>query len=138
MSVLCGLSHSLLKRYYNISKRHLKGAFKLLCGLLLRRVFKPEELAQDEKYHLYLVGRTVPNVYHRLVLWGHVSWSLRLMELLKPALDATDPDREMDIYVSCKVTGPAYVKGSAKENAVYVDKVVCVKRNTIDNTQHNP
>ena len=106
---------------------------------LLRRVFKPEELAQDEKYHLYLVGRTVPNVYHKIVLWGHITWSLRLMDLLKPALDATDPDREMDIYVSCKVTGPAYVKGSTKENAIFVDKVVCVKHDTISKEQqiHN-
>ena len=98
---------------------------------LLKKVFKPEELAQDEKYHLYFIGRTVPNVYHRITLWGHVSWSMRLLELLKPALDVTDPDREMDIYVSCKVTGPAYVKGSQKENAVYVDKVVCVKRENV-------
>ena len=39
-----------------------------------------------------------------------------------------DADREYELYISCKLTGPAYVKGSQKENAVYVDKLVAVKR----------
>lgn len=94
---------------------------------VLNRMFLPKELAQDEKYHLYLLGKAAPDVYHRNSLWGHVTWRMRLEELLKPALDVTDPEREMEIWISLKVTGPAYVKGSRKENAVFVDKVVCVK-----------
>ena len=41
-----------------------------------------------------------------------------------------DDTREYDIYISCKLTGPAYVKDSKKENAVYVDKLLAVKRGT--------
>jgi hypothetical protein len=36
-----------------------------------------------------------------------------------------------DIYASVKVTGPAYVKGSVKENAFWMDQVILVRPDAI-------
>ena len=97
---------------------------------VLERTIRNEEIPQDEKtYRLYYLGRHVPNGLHKEQLWGHRSWQLRIEYLYKNKLwDPIDDAREYDIYISCKLTGPAYVKGSTKENAVYVDKLLAVKR----------
>ena len=99
---------------------------------ILERIIRKEEIPQDEKtYRLYYLGRHVPNGLHKERLWGHRSWQLGIEYLYKNKLwDPMDDTREYDIYISCKLTGPAYVKGSKKENAVYVDKLLAVKRGT--------
>ena len=95
---------------------------------MLKFVIRENEVPQDEKYHLFFIGRHVPNGMHKEQLWGHCSWGLRIGDLYKKLWDPLDDKREYDIYISCKMTGPAYVKGSPKENAVYVDKLLAVKR----------
>lgn len=99
-----------------------------LKKVFLSRVIKPEEVKQDEKYHLYYLGRCVPPLHHRLMAYGHRTWRMPLTRLFANMLNPQDPDREYEIYVSCKMTGPAYVKGSKKEDAVYVDKIVVIRR----------
>ena len=94
----------------------------------LKRVIEGKDLPKDEKYHLYLIGRTLPNGFEKQYLWGHRSWGLHIDKLYAELWNPVDPSREYDIYISCKLTGPAYVKGSKSENAVYVDKLVAVKR----------
>ena len=37
------------------------------------------------------------------------------------------PDAKYNIYISVKLTGPDYVPGSKKENAMYVDRVIVTK-----------
>lgn len=61
-------------------------------------------------------------------------WSIRtsgknllLSPLYRNLWDPADPERKYKLYISCKLTGPAYVRGSQQENAVYVDKIVAVK-----------
>ena len=93
----------------------------------LTRTLKPEEIPADEKYHLYYLGQVQPNGFHRQTLYGQRSWKVRLQQLYKRIWDPFDQDRRYDLYVSCKLTGPAYVKGSKSENSVRVDKIVCVK-----------
>ena len=95
---------------------------------LVQRVLQKEDIPQDEKYHLILIGRVVPNGFHRQMLYGHSSWRLRIAGLFSKLWDPIDGGREYDIYISCKFTGPAYVAGSTKENAVYADKLLAVKR----------
>ncbi|MBR1952754.1 MAG: hypothetical protein IKA32_09265 [Lentisphaeria bacterium] len=41
--------------------------------------------------------------------------------------DGASKENVWDTYFSAKFTGPAYVKGSKKENAIYVDQVVLVR-----------
>ncbi|MBR2372661.1 MAG: DUF4838 domain-containing protein [Lentisphaeria bacterium] len=99
-----------------------------LKKVFLQRTIKPEEVKQDEKYHLYYMGRCVPPVSHRLMAYGHRTWRMPLGRLFNNMINPQDPDREYDIYISCKFTGPAYVKGSTREDAVYVDKIVVVRQ----------
>ena len=95
---------------------------------LLERTIPKEEIPQDEKtYRLYYIGRIAPNGFHKERLYGHRSWALRIHELYAKLWDPMDDKREYDIYISCKLTGPAYVEGSTQENAVYVDKLLAVK-----------
>ena len=105
---------------------------------VLECVIPPENVPQDEAYHLYLIGRHVPNGWHQERLYGHRSWDLRIAELYKNIWDPMDDAREYDIYISCKMTGPAYVKGSTKENAVYVDKLLAVRRGFRKNPPAEP
>ena len=87
---------------------------------------KPQDIPQDEKYHVYKVGR------HFLVngsrLFFHWTWYFQFHP--REAYLST-PDYYSNIYISLKFTGPAYVKGSKKENGVYVDRVI-VTRNKDD------
>ncbi|MGN0873254.1 MAG: DUF4838 domain-containing protein [Victivallales bacterium] len=94
----------------------------------LKRIIEAKDLPKNEKYHLYLIGRNMPKGFEKQRLWGHRSWGLRIHQLYRTLWSPIDPSREYDIYISCKLTGPAYVKGSKSENAVYVDKLVAVKR----------
>ncbi len=96
--------------------------------ILVKRIIKPEEVPSDEKYHLYRIGIVVPSGYEKYYFWGHRSWTMNISRLYEQLWDPMDPDREYELYISCKLTGPAYVKGSKSENAVYVDKLVAVKR----------
>ena len=86
------------------------------------RILNEKEIPQDEKYHLYKLGRWYLIQCSRL--WAHWSWSF--MILPSEAYTLT-PDYMSDIYISIKFTGPAYVKGSRKENAVYIDRVLVAR-----------
>ena len=80
-------------------------------------IIQPKEIPQDEKtYRLYFVARHVPNGFHKEILYGHWTWALKIRDLYKKLWDPIDGQREYDIYISCK------------ENAVYVDKLLAVKR----------
>ena len=41
--------------------------------------------------------------------------------------EANNPNY-FDVWVSIRFQGPAYVKGSAKENAVYIDRAALIRR----------
>ena len=94
----------------------------------LKLIIQPSEVPQDEKYHLYKMGIALPQGFERQTLRGHRSWRMELSKMYNQLWNHADADREYELYISCKLTGPAYVKGAKKENAVYVDKLVAVKR----------
>ncbi len=85
------------------------------------------DIPQDEKYHLHKIGhfRIAPNT----IVWAHRSWLLScFIDRAYQLDDGIDPAlNDWDIYVSLKFTGPAYVKGSVRENAVWMDRVMLVK-----------
>lgn len=94
-----------------------------------RRVFGPsvtlkgKDVPQDEKYHWYKIGRFP--VTNGVIVWAHWTWYLGVS--LDRACDPAASDHNWDIWTSLKLTGPAYVKGSAKPNAVSIDRIVLVK-----------
>lgn len=94
-----------------------------------RRVFGPSvtlkdaDVPQDEKYHWYKVGRFP--VTDGTLLWAH--WTGLLSVPLDRVYDPAEQKHERDIWVSLKVTGPAYVKDSKQPNAVSLDRVIVVK-----------
>lgn len=87
------------------------------------------EIPQDGGYHWYRIGRY--RISGGVELFGHGSWGVRCLVLAK---DVFDPNNELPdandwtVWVSAKLTGPAYIKDSQeKENGFYLDRVVLVK-----------
>jgi hypothetical protein len=94
-----------------------------------RRVFGPSQtlkgadVPQDEKYHWHKVGRFP--VTDGTLLWVHWTWLLSVD--LDRVYDPAEQDRQCDIWISLKVTGPAYVKGSKQPNAVSMDRIIVTR-----------
>ena len=88
---------------------------------IIRKTIQKKDLPKDEKYHLYYVGRTLIRNYR---LWAHPSWFFVLD--LNEAANPGAPDAEYDVYISFKVQGPSYVKGSKLPDAFRVDRVLVV------------
>ena len=78
------------------------------------------KLAQDEKYHWYRIGRIKPSA--GTIMWLH--WSWHCTAPVQNVFSATEPDKVFDVFISLKVQGPSYVKGSAKQDEMLVDRVV--------------
>ena len=87
-----------------------------------------KDVPADEKYHLHKLG---PFALGRdTIVWGHQSWKLTCANL---ALEYVNADgvkgnpNLWDVYVSVKATGPLYVPGSKKENALWCDRIILAK-----------
>lgn len=83
-----------------------------------------EMAGTSEKYHWIRLGRCYvgPNG----LFWMPGDWTLgfRLGDFYRnPEGLAVNPNW-YDLYISLKVTGPAYVPGSTKENGLWVDRIV--------------
>ncbi len=82
--------------------------------------FVREDFPQDEKFHLYRLGKTLvmAPVYIRYDdTWRFRQW-LSTIGILGEV---------REIWVSMKFTGPLYVKGSKNKNRVLFDRVLLVK-----------
>lgn len=94
-----------------------------------RRAFGPSvtlkgaDVPQDERYHWYKIGCFAVTDGTRL--WAHWTWLLSVP--LDQVYDPADADHQRDIWVSLKVTGPAYVKDSKQPNTVSIDRVIVVR-----------
>ena len=80
---------------------------------------KLSSVPQDEKYHLYHLGKCP--LVSRSRLWLHWTWYFQFHP--RDAYSAT-PDYESDVWVSLKFTGPTYVKGSTLPDGIFVDRVI--------------
>jgi len=89
-----------------------------------------KEVPQDEKYHWYRIPGSVV-LDTRSNFWGH-GWGINARVNHWYTLTYGDPrDNTWEqVWFSAKFTGPAYVKGSKKENAIYVDTVVAVRHDS--------
>lgn len=88
------------------------------------KYFKAHELPQDEKFHWHVFKNVT--LSSRCRMWGHSSWALTPVGHLEEAFDPLMPSKEFDVWISYKVCGPAYVKGSKKENSLSIDRVIVV------------
>ncbi|OQA83171.1 MAG: hypothetical protein BWY31_02966 [Lentisphaerae bacterium ADurb.Bin242] len=85
-----------------------------------------KSVPQDEKYHWYRLPKPV-ELTSRSYFWGH-SWAIQviLSHLYVPA-DGLEKNNLWDVWFSAKFTGPAWVKDSKQENAIWVDMVVLTR-----------
>jgi len=89
--------------------------------LTSQAMLPPEALPVDEKYHFYPVGRVT--LSNKAFLY--MNWTWHLQKSLQGVY--TSPEvygNKVEIFVSLKVQGPAYVSGSARENLYAVDRLV--------------
>jgi len=81
---------------------------------------KPVEAPQDGKYHLYKIGRANVGKYTVISACGN--------EIpIGRAYNPESGDNQWDCYVSMRVTGPAYIKGSTGTNSAWLDRILLVK-----------
>lgn len=90
------------------------GKKKSLCRFQIER----DDIPQDEKYHVYKVGRFKP--LESDSAWAHWTWRCNVH------VDNLDPNVEYEAYYSIKLEGPSYVKGSKRPDAFYFDRAVFV------------
>ena len=88
---------------------------------LLRSVVEKTKQAVDEKYHWYRVGKTKLLPSTRFVV--HWTWWI-LQSIGDSVFDPLEPNAQYEIWASVKLTGPSYVPGSKKQDAVYLDRVI--------------
>ncbi|NMA42150.1 MAG: DUF4838 domain-containing protein [Oligosphaeraceae bacterium] len=88
----------------------------------LLKNFSKEELAQDEKFHYYSLGRH--KITQGMMCWIHWSWqvSLKLDYAYTP-----DSEEKHEVLVSMKVTGEPYVTGSKSKPDIFVDRILILK-----------
>ncbi|HJN15142.1 MAG TPA: DUF4838 domain-containing protein [Armatimonadota bacterium] len=78
---------------------------------------------RDEAYHWYRLGpyRVTPGS----ILFAHRSWHMSL-KIDRPLMLGY-PEEDWYAFVALKLEGPAYVRGSKKENALSVGRIVLVR-----------
>ena len=76
-----------------------------------------EKVPADEKYHWHHLGAAPLTgdcgLWSSLYIWVPMGWAA-----IPP------PNNELDVYISLKFTGPAYVPGSTQTNAVLMDRIL--------------
>ncbi len=87
----------------------------------------PEDIPQDGKYYLYHLGRI--RVQEGTTVWVLEGGRLgvNVDRVFDPAA-RTAKANEWDAYISLKLQGPAYVKGSKDANGAWMDRVLLVRQ----------
>ena len=87
------------------------------CELVIK------DIPQDEKYHWYRIPGVL-DMNSLSYFWGH-GWGIQMnISQVYVVADGISPVNKWQAWFRAKFTGPAYVKGSKKENAIYLDTVV--------------
>ncbi len=82
-----------------------------------------KKLPQDEKYHWYYMGRCSLSSGQSYV---YCHWTWKMVFKIAPVFTADLRDKPLDIYVSAKFQGPAYVKDSNLSNLFAVEHILLV------------
>lgn len=93
----------------------------------LSKTFGPtlslKEVPQDGQYHLFKIGEF--NILPGTIF--HAPWNWYFQTSLDKAYPNA-PENLCEVYVSLKFAGPAYVKNSKDENAVFIDRIITVRK----------
>jgi hypothetical protein len=84
--------------------------------------FKRDKLPQDEKYHFVNIGTVELHVAS--LFWMHRTWFIQ-QDFSR--YFRRGENNKYDVWVSVKFVGPAYVKGSTKENAISIDRFLLIR-----------
>jgi LysM repeat protein len=88
--------------------------------------YRVKKIPQDEKYHWYKIPQPLNCANGFIPFWGLYGFLNMDLSTLYRYVDGREDMNIWDIYFSVKFTGPAWVKGSTKENAVWLDRIVAV------------
>ena len=86
-----------------------------------------KEVPQDEKYHWYRFPGKLKLEDMTSAFYGHGEAIFANTTHLYDLPDGNPQANIWDAWFSAKFTGPAYVKGSTQENAIYVDMLVLTR-----------
>ncbi len=105
----------------NIGPKHdIKPGTQWEISTVLRKVH------QDEKYHWYKLRGAV-DLQEKSYFWGH-AWAIQFKTNSVYVLtDGVADNNVWEAWFSAKFTGPAYVPGSTRPDAIYVDMVALVR-----------
>lgn len=84
------------------------------------------KIPADEKYHWYRIGEY--NFGKQTFLWAWFWLKRANLRSVWVSDDGLDGVNRWEVWISVKITGPAYVKGSSKKNAVLLERIVLVKK----------
>jgi hypothetical protein len=84
--------------------------------------FKRDALPQDERYHFHHIGTV--DLHVASLFWMHRTWFIQ-QDFSR--FFRRGADNRFDVYVSVKFTGPSYVKGSTREDAISIDRFLLVR-----------
>lgn len=87
---------------------------------------KLKDIPQDEKFHWYKLGTFDIDI--GTILYSHWTWGPNVK--LDQIVENLPADNTYEAHVSLKITGPNYVKGSTKKDAVAIDRIILVKPET--------
>ena len=81
------------------------------------------QLPGDERYHWYSAGTVTltPKCYFRI----HSSWEIQ--RPLDEFYESNGMSNTYESFASIKVTGPSYVSGSSRADAVLLDRILLVR-----------
>ena len=87
---------------------------------------QPEDIPQDGKYHLYRIGQI--RVQEGTTVWALKGARLGVNVDRIFEADADNPAvNTWEAYISLKLQGPAYVRGSRQPNGVWMDRVLLIR-----------
>lgn len=91
--------------------------------------FAKVKIPRDEKYHWYKMDGVI-DLNERSCFWGH-AWAVQFnTSPIYVLADGIADNNKWECRFSAKFTGPAYVPGSKKENAIWVDYVILTRPGT--------
>ncbi len=100
------------------------GVYSVLKGGTIFKKYITDKMVKDNRYHYYNLGSTKLAADAYLFCF----WSWFIQQKLMSAFDPNDPDALFDVYIQMKLTGPAFVKGDTGKNAIWIDRIVLVRK----------
>lgn len=102
---------------YNVSRKERGPSFEI------------KDVPADGKYHWYKIGTL--NLQAGAHIFAH--WTSHFQINIDKAFNPLLPDNTKEVYISVKLLGPSYVKGSTDKDSVWIDRILIL---TPENKNH--